>query len=287
MAPCARKRREVELTAGEWIESASLRLASAGLDSPRFEAQLIAARALGQSRSWVLSHLDEPFEESLAEPDLARRLQREPLAYIFGVKEFYGRPFAVRPGVLIPRPETECLIELVMEIARDWPHLNSVLDVGTGSGCIAITLALETRLRLTGTDISAAAFAVAEQNASALGAEVEFLLGNKFDPVDERRFDMIVSNPPYIPEGEELMPEVGEHEPPEALFAGEDGLAAYRWIAEESIRHSTEEGWLCVEIGAGQSETVEAIADHAGWELLRSMRDLSGIERVLAFRRRV
>lgn len=275
------------MTLLEWIESARSRLSAAGVESPGFEAQLIAAHTLGQSRSWVLAHSEDPIEAQPAEEILERRLTREPLAYILGRKEFYGRSFAVRPGVLIPRPETECLIELVLDIVRDWPSLRTLLDVGTGSGCIGITLALESNLEVMATDISEEALGVARENAATLSSGVEFLLGDGFAPVQGRLFDIIVSNPPYIADDEVLMPEVARFEPPEALFAGAAGLDAYRWLMQGAAAYIAEGGWLCVEIGAGQRERVEAVADTFGWELMRTMRDLLSHERVLGFRRRV
>lgn len=278
---------EEALTVGDWIASAEERLVLAGVESARLEAQLIAGHTLGQSRSWIVTHLGDLIAESSAEELLRRRLKREPLAYILGNKEFYGRRFNVRPGVLIPRPETECLIELVLDICRHWPNLGSALDVGTGSGCIAVTLALEARLQVTATDFSNGALDVARENALSLSAEVEFVQSDRFTSLQNRSFDIIVSNPPYIAEGEILMPEVADYEPPEALFAGSDGFEAYRWLMSDSAGCIAPGGWMCVEIGAGQAEMVEAIADACGWEIMRSMRDLHGHERVLGFRRRV
>lgn len=278
---------EGPLTVGEWIAAAEAELALAGVESARLEAQIIAGYSLGQTRSWAMAHLDDPIAGEQASKALERRLQREPLAYILGWKEFYGRRFAVRSGVLIPRPETEALIELVLDICRHWPNLRTVVDIGTGSGCIAVTLALEGHLHVTATDVSEVAADVARENAAMLMAEVEVLSGDRFAPLKGRNFDIVVSNPPYVMDGETLMPEVADYEPAEALYAGRDGLDAYRWLMSDSADHVSEGGWLCVEIGAGQAERVEAIADRAGWEIMRSMRDLSGHERVLAFRRRV
>lgn len=268
------------MTLGDWLIAAERRLRLVGVDSPRLDAQLLAGHVLGQERSWVLTHLEVGLEsdsEGLLEGFLGRRERREPLAYLLGWREFYGRRFAVGPGVLVPRPETEVLVEAVLEAGLGAG--TRVLDVGTGSGCIAATLALERPdWAVTGVDVSDAALGFARRNGVALGAEVRWVLGDW--SLVPGAFEVVVSNPPYIAWGEELMPEVGDFEPELALFAEEAGYAFYRRLAGCGA------GLVWVEIGQGMEEGVASIFGAAGWEERERRDDLAGITRVMGFRQR-
>lgn len=272
------------MTLQEWLSEAERRLSAGGIESARFEAQLLAAHALRKDRSWVLAHPEAVIEHERLENLLVRREGREPLAYIIGFREFYGRRFEVSPAVLIPRQETETLVETCLRLAPEEQEL-LVLDIGTGSGCIAITLKLERPdWKVWSSDTSLDALALAQRNARKLGADsVQFVQSDLFGSFDRPEFDLIVSNPPYVAEGESLMPEVGAHEPREALFAGPTGVEVYARMAAEAPDHLNSRGRLIVEIGMGQEIKVQALFEEAGWRLIESIKDLSGIVRVLAF----
>lgn len=261
------------MTVGEWIADATVRLA--GFESARLEAQILAAHALGVDRTWVLVHPDHDFPDLAGEHLLQRRLTGEPLPYILGSKEFYGRRFAVGPGVLIPRPETEHLVEVALTL----PGTKKVLDIGTGSGCIGLTLKLERPAwEVTLVDISDKALRYAEQNVRDLGASVDLRLGD-FGEVVKQGFDLVVSNPPYVAETDELGPGVREFEPATALFAEESGLAIYRRLAEEIPKPAD----VIVEIGRGQESAVRELFEASGWHWKGTTNDLAGIPRVLHF----
>lgn len=274
------------MTVGDWVGLASERLARAGVESPRLDAQLLAAEAAGYDRSWVMTHSSDEAGGWMeaAEGLLRRRESREPLAYILGRREFYGREFVVRPGVLVPRPETEILVERVLlAVGRDRGWDGGILDVGTGSGCLGLTLALELPESLvTLLDVSGEALSVAEENAGRLGVEVDIVESDLFAEVEGLEFDFVVSNPPYVGRGDELPPEVRDFEPELALYAQAGGLGFYRRLAAEGARMVTA-GAMVVEIGMGQEEDVAAIFGEHGWGLVDAVRDLSGVVRVLTF----
>lgn len=247
------------------------------MDAPELEASVLLSHALGRERSWLLAHPEAPVPAEAAVL-LERRLAREPLAYLLGYREFYGRRFAVRPGVLIPRQETETLVEAVLS---DGPKAGRLLDWGTGSGALAITIALERpTLDVVALDISDTALEVARANAGTLGARVGFLHSDGFAQV-EGVFDAIVANPPYIAEGTPLMPEVAHHEPPTALYAGSDGLGAYRRLASEAGAHLAPGGSLWTEVGDAQADAAAACFVERGWTVGGRYLDLLGHERVL------
>ena len=267
------------MTIGEWVSEATAMLAEGGVDSARLQATLLAARVFRSTRTWVLTHPLEEIPILAANALLARRLAHEPLAYILGTREFFGRPFSVGPGVLIPRQETELLVEIAKEVRPA-----SCLDLGCGSGCVAISIALEVPGgQVTACDISPRAVDRTLLNASALGAPVEVLTGDLFAPVAGRRFDLIVSNPPYIAVGESLSAEVRDFEPAEALFAGDDGLTFYRRIAAESPAYLAEGGRIAVEVGHTQAEAVTELFTTQGFQA-DVRKDLSGIDRVVVSR---
>ena len=244
------------------------------------EARLLLARATGFSEASVLAH---PERELPAEAEnrfrdfAARRARGEPIAYILGEKEFYGLPLSVNPAVLIPRPETELLVERAL--AR---KPSSVLDLGTGSGAIALAIKRHLpQARVVGVEAGMAALAVAARNAVKLGLDVEFRHGLWFEPVAGERFDLLVSNPPYVAKGDPHLAQGDlRFEPQSALVAGPDGLDALREIARAAPSHLNPGGWLLVEHGLGQDEAVRALLREAGLEDIRTWPDLSGIARV-------
>jgi len=272
-------------TAKEMLERARAFLEKKGVESARREAELLVAHALGLDRLRLYLSLERPLVPAEIERGRAlivRRGRREPTAYLVGEREFYGRPFAVGPGVLVPRPETELLIDRARERLAGRTDLR-IADVGTGSGCLAVTLALELpSSRVVATDLSPRALEHAERNAARHGVTLDLRLGDGLAPL-EGRFDLIVSNPPYVDPAvrEALAPEVREHEPPEALFApaGDPDHWARRLLREAPARLSAG-GWLLVELGHDQGARVAGWpeAGHLPWCLAR---DLERIERVL------
>jgi release factor glutamine methyltransferase len=270
------------MTVSEWLLSATKRLAAVGIDSPGLDAKMLAAHLFGKDRTWVITHPEAEIDEPTAQALLRRREAREPLAYILEWREFYGRRFTVKPGVLIPRQETEVLLESALGTIRNGP----VLDVGTGSGCLAITIKLEKQdVDVVGLDVSSKALEIARSNSELLGAEVEWVHSDLFQGVQGRKFEVIVSNPPYIADSEQLMPEVVEHEPRGALFSGPTGLEFYERLAREAIPHLADLGRLIVEVGHTQSQQIERLFQAEGWFHEWTKKDLSGVDRVLAFSR--
>lgn len=271
------------MTLSEWLHSAVVRLSIAGVESPQLEAQLLAGHLFRTSRTWVVAHPGEEINGLAAEQLLQRREAGEPLAYILGKREFFGRGFLVRRGVLIPRQETEMLIELAPQfISSAHPR---VLDIGTGSGCIAITLKLEhPSWDIVGLDVSEIALDVARDNALLLGATVRWRQSDLFEQLPDHAFDLVVTNPPYVEADADLAAEIAEWEPPTALFSPGGTLGFYRRLAHESPKILASGGALLTEIGLGQGPEVTQIFGAAGWIPAGSFPDLSAIERVLAFR---
>jgi release factor glutamine methyltransferase len=253
--------------------------------APRLTAEVLLMHALHRERSYLYGHP----EEELAEVAwihygryLHERMKGKPTQYITGRQEFYGRDFRVTPAVLIPRPETEHLVEAA--IARIKPN-DLVLDVGTGSGAIAITLALETHALVFATDISAAALSVAQINARQLSAGVHYLLGNLVDAFRDRSIDVLVSNPPYVPRTDEpgLQREVRDYEPHVALFAGPTGLEVYERLIADAARVLRPGGWLLLELGYNSLDPVRAMLQRE-WREITARHDLAGLPRVIAAR---
>jgi release factor glutamine methyltransferase len=268
----------------------------AGVEDARREAGSLLAHAAGRDRTFLLTHADEeltPAQLSAFRECVARRAAGEPLQYITGRQWFYGLEFEVTPDVLIPRPETELLVETALELLKD-THTPMVCDVGTGSGCVAIAL-LHARddARAYALDISNAALRVAASNAARHGVteRMTTLASDCFDALDANehagvRFDLIASNPPYVAESdlEELQREVREHEPRVALTPGGDGLSIVRRLVKESPRYLKPRGHLLIEIGFDQHEAVRAFVDPRVWNLLGIHCDLQGIPRTVALR---
>lgn len=265
------------MNAREWIERAATTLAQQGIESPVVEARALLAQALSVPTAALIAHPD-----SLAPPEadalLQRRLHGEPLAYILGRKEFAGREFLVTRDVLIPRPETEVLLEEAISAA---PPGAMCLDLGTGSGCIGVSAALErgdTRWVLS--DISMPALRVARENARRLGASVAFAQADALAAFRERSFHLIACNPPYVALGDERLEDsVRRWEPAVALFAEEGGLAFVRRLAQEAMRVLELRGTLALEVGIGQAEAVSAMLE--GRFDVRVRLDYAGVERVV------
>jgi release factor glutamine methyltransferase len=280
-------------TIREALLRASSFLREAGMKDPRFEAELMIRHCLGWDRTRFLTSMHEPISQDHLQKlrELCeRRMRHEPLQYLFGCQEFYGRPFAVGPGVLIPRPETEILIEQVLlHAGRIWPASAplQVADIGTGSGAIAVTLACERpRWQVSTVDLSSDAIAIAAENAERLGAAVRFLQGDLAEPLLEKgeRFDIVVSNPPYIPSAdvEELDPEVREYEPRLALDGGKDGLDCYRRLCAALPCLLKEKALVTYEVGIHQAQDVAALLTASGViDGVEIVPDLAGIERVV------
>ncbi len=257
-------------------------LAAAGLPDAAFEAEYLVRLAGGLSRAAFFADAEFAGAAALAEMT-GRRLRREPAAYITGAREFFGRPFAVGPGVLVPRPETELLVELALAEAR---HGDVVADIGTGSGCIALSVALclsaDMAVRVVGVDISAAALAVAVRNRRDLGASAALLRGDLASPL--RQADIVLANLPYIPahEIDALEPEVSRWEPRVALDGGLDGYVPIRGLIDDCADRLRPRV-LALEVGFGQAGDVAAIARGRGASV--SVRpDLSGIDRLVVAR---
>jgi release factor glutamine methyltransferase len=262
-----------------------------GIESPRLDAELLVANALGIDRIGLYLDLNRPLleaERSAIRPLVARRREREPVAYILGHREFYGRRFRVTPDVLIPRPDTETLVEHALELIPV-DSACRVLDVGTGSGVLAVTIAAERPLsEVTATDISEAALDVARDNAQRLGVGERI----RFEHADllggTAQYDLIVSNPPYVSSAElgALQAEVRGHEPSLALEAGEDGLDVIRALVTAAEWATSPGAQMVVEVGAGQAPLVVELArEHSAWEPVRVVADLNRIERVVHLRR--
>jgi len=269
------------------LDDATVRIAAAlGLEKreARLEARVLASHAWGVDAAWLIAHdTDErpDAQTSAFQTLLTQRLEGQPIAYIVGRREFYGRSFLVSPDVLIPRPDTELLVELALQrIPPDQPL--DVLDLGTGSGCIAITLALERPLaRVTAVDRSAAALTIAQRNADKLNAHVEFLTSDWFTALTGRRFDLIVSNPPYIVATDPHLTQ-GDlpYEPLSALAAGADGLDDLRQLTRAAAAHLKSGGTLLLEHGYDQAAKVQDLLSQHGIRRPKSWTDLSGIARV-------
>lgn len=262
-----------------------------GIESPRLDGELILSDAIGVDRVRLYMDLDRPLSEaelSLVRASVQRRRSREPMAYIRGRREFFGRPFTVNRHVLIPRPETELVVERALLALPEPEDGLRVLDLCTGSGCIGITIALERPLaRVALSDVSPDALAVAKGNATALGVDARVSLkeGDLFAAVDPAvRFHVIVTNPPYVRSDEmpALAADVRDHEPRLALEAGRDGLDAVRRIVPEAPGFLVPGGRLIMEIGEQQSEQVLALAAGSGRYPERAVhRDLQGHARVV------
>jgi release factor glutamine methyltransferase len=277
-APLAR------ITVRDALDSAIVALTAVGCDTPRLDAEILLAAATGSDRAALIADPGRGLQPDEADrfADYARRRrEREPVAYILRTKGFRDIELAVDPRVLIPRPETEHVVEAALEL----PHGARVVDVGTGSGAIALALKHERPdLRVVATDASPGALEVARANAARLGLDVELLDADLLDGVPGA-IDAVVANPPYVAEGERrtLAPEILRYEPAEALFAGPDGLDALRRLAPAAAASGA--AFAAFEVGAGQAPAVRELLRAAGFAHTELLRDLAGIERVVVGRR--
>jgi len=254
-------------------------------ESPRLDAELLLTQALDVPRSYLFTYPEDTLDAAASDRFFAavrRREEGEPLAYIHGEKEFWSLSLMVSPDTLVPRPETETLVQEALSVIPRNEHCD-VLDLGTGSGAIALAIATERPMtQLVATDLSDAALAIAVENARQLDIiNITFLSGDWTEPVSEQTFDVIVSNPPYVKSDDPALQQL-QHEPLFALAAGEDGLAAIRVLAVQCRKVIRPGGALFLEHGADQQEAVAAILQQAGWTGIRCISDLAGHPRVTA-----
>ncbi len=263
-------------------------LQKAGVPEARREAGSLLAFILAKDRTFLIAHAEDPVSEEMLlrfQESVERRAAGEPLQYITSVQDFFGREFRVTPDVLIPRPETELLVEAAIKVGGSSPF---VCDVGTGSGCIAVTLLCEIdKARAVALDKSPAALEIAKLNSRdhSVADRAEFLVSDCFDALDPHyyQFDLIVSNPPYVSASmlSGLQREVRDHEPLIALSPGPDGLTIIRHLIKESPLFLKPDGHLLMEIGFDQSEAVTELVKETSWRLLEIRPDLQGIPRIV------
>lgn len=265
------------------LRQAEETLATAGVPDAKVDAWYLFEHITGMNRASYFLHMEDEMEAA-HEKELTKvtelRSNRIPLQYITGSQEFMGYSFLVSPATLIPRQDTEVLVEEVSKVAQG----KRVLDLCTGTGCILLSLAKMCNLsRAVGSDISQEAIETAKKNAERLLVEAEFYCGDLFHAIPEGKFDIIVSNPPYIPsaEIENLMPEVKEHEPMTALDGDADGLKFYREIIKNAKCYLHQQGQLFFEIGCEQGAAVSALLSEAGYQNIRVIKDLAGLDRVV------
>jgi len=284
------------MTIQDILHESTKALEAADIPLARLDAEVLLSFCLGDDRLEFYKNPDKTISEMQLDAYrnlIARRLQWEPVAYITGRKEFWSFTLEVNSSVLIPRPDTEIIVEEALDICHNFTSLPVwILDIGTGSGAIALALASEIDgAKVMATDISAAALALAQKNAATLGLKerIDFRQGNLFEPVDGL-FDIIVSNPPYIAANdyEELPASVKDFEPREALLAGASGLEFYEKLIYSAAAYLKKNGWLLLEIGAKQETGIRSILKASGlYESIKMRRDYAGLPRVIKARRKV
>lgn len=272
----------------EWLDKGDAQLSSGPHpERARRDAEALLLHLVGKNRAWLITHFDDEFGGCTAigyTALLQRRHRGEPIQYITGETEFYGLPLHVTRDVLIPRPETEHLVEKVLELAARYTAPR-IVDVGTGSGAIAVALAHNLpHAQITAIDISASALTLARQNAehNGVAARIRFLPGDLLAPVIAERFDIVASNPPYVPSTDRasLAVEVRDYEPAVALFAGDDGLAIYRRLIPAAFAALTSGGFIALEIGFGQASNIHSLLSDSGFHEIEFLPDLQRIPRV-------
>jgi release factor glutamine methyltransferase len=275
-------------TIGSLVKWATDDFRARGIENPRLDAEVLVAHALKMDRTRVIIESMRPLdpaELAMLRELVKRRRAREPIAYLRGDREFYGLRFRVDARVLIPRPDTEALVDVALARTHDLSLSMRLLDLCTGSGCVAIAMARQRpTARVLATDISSDALAVARENALRLGAyNVALRASDLFAAIPER-FDIITANPPYIASSDVpgLMPDVRDFEPRLALDGGSDGLELIRRIVDEAPRHLERDGVLAMEVGAGEGPPVRALFEAAGYREVRIDRDYAKIERVVS-----
>lgn len=276
----------------EALQEVSRILENNGVPEARRDAGSLLSFVLGKDRTFLISHAEDPVDDDSVDQlreFVKRRAAGEPLQYITGVQDFYGREFRVTPDVLIPRPETELLVEAALEVSNG----EFICDVGTGSGCIAVTFVCERPgARAVAVDKSAAALEIAKFNAAkqSVADRAVFVVSDCFDALDrsEHRFDLIVSNPPYVSESAlaGLQREVRDHEPVVALSPGADGLSVIRRLLTDAPAFLKSNGYLLMEIGFDQGAKVRNLIDESVWSLLEVRPDLQCIPRIVVLRKR-
>lgn len=286
------------MTLIEAIHNAAAQFSAAGISNARLDAEVLLAMLAQRDRAWVISHMHDALGDILRgryETVVRRRAGREPLQYIVGNQEFYGFDFFVTPDVLIPRPETELAVELALKVLGNHSRQTTVVDLCTGSGCIAVTLArLAPTVNIVAIDKSSKALKIAERNAAQhqVADRIQLLEGDLLQPLERLDFrskvDMIVSNPPYIPSADytTLQPEVRDFEPEMALIAGPQGTELHQRIIETAPAYLKRHGALIMEMGMGQAELLlEMIRASDAFVAPSVYKDLAGIERVLVARK--
>jgi release factor glutamine methyltransferase len=271
------------------------------IENPRLNAELLLARSLNLNREGLYTHLQNPSgeeEREKFEQLVWKRLSGEPLQYILGYQEFWSVRLKVDPRVLIPRPETELLVEQGLSIlkAACLKRTPRVLEIGTGSGAVAISLATEVRdISVVATDVSGEALLLARENVKSAGVlqQIQFVNGDLFSPIrrmpGQEPFDLILSNPPYVDRSQiqNLAREIKDYEPAVALDGGEDGMAFYRTLVSQGPSYLRREGWLLLEVGEGQGERASTMMEEEGsFSTPERIKDLSGIERVVKAQRK-
>jgi release factor glutamine methyltransferase len=281
------------VTIAEAISAAETLLAAQNIENARLDAEVLLGHVLGRNRAWIITHNPDAFDEQFRLPYedvIERRRRREPMQYITGIQEFWGLPFRVTPDVLIPRPETELIVEQAVQ-RLSYLDAPLMIDLCTGSGCVAVSIARSIpQARIFATDRSAAALAVARENARGNGVadRIRFVEGDLFGPFEEldldNRVHIITANPPYVRDSErpDLQPEVRDFEPGLALFAGPWGTEIAERIISDAPNYLRPGGSLIVEMGVGQAVTLRHAAERAeAFSQIDVLKDLAGIERVI------
>lgn len=282
----------MSVSIGEALRRAARELDHGGVAEARREAGSLLSHVIGKDRTFLISHAEDVLGERELESfenAIARRAKGEPAQYITGTQDFFGRAFRVTPDVLIPRPETELLVEAALQVMN---ADTMICDVGTGSGCIAITLVCErSDARAVAVDVSEAALEVARANARdhAVQQRVEFVLSDCFSALNESasKFDLIISNPPYVSANQlsGLQREVRDHEPLVALSPGDDGLSVIKRLLLDSPQFLRTNGYLLMEIGFDQGEKLQQLVDPKIWTLKEILPDLQGIPRIVVLQK--